>query len=174
MKVFLKRIVLLSALLIFSIGCSQLKSSAPTQQKPQTTQKVIPSFFKLQCRAVLNPDSNPIIIKAEPPVFTVADFSTDKARTSISIGPFTLISKVIEETRDHEFVLPRTFCVDIYNGNFSEPALCEKGFDLTSLFNGDIGLPASSGSGFIVDFVFQNQKISYLSFNCDLIDAEEN
>lgn len=170
----IKRIVLSFALLIFSIGCNQLQSPTPQSQKPQETLKEIPTLFKLTCRAILNPASNPINLSTESQIFSVPDFSNETARTSMAIGPFTLIAKVIEENRDHEFVKPPTFCVDLYNGTFSEPARCEKGFDLTDLFNGRMGLPLSSGTGFIVDFIYQNQKISYISFNCDLLDGEQN
>jgi hypothetical protein len=170
----LERAVFVFALLIFSLSCNQLKTSPPPQQKSEEAQKQIPTLFKLKCRAILNPDFNPIAIYAETQIFSVPDFSTNKARISVSVGPFTLISKIIEETREHEFVLPPTFCVDIYNGNFSEPARCEKGYNLSPIFDGLSRLPAGSGTGFIVDFLYQNQKISYLSFDCELIDGETN
>ncbi len=174
MNTHLARLVLPAALIAFFLGCNKFKSSNSTNVIPQEAQKAIPVYFQLKCQVVMNPDSNPISLKAESQTFTLQDFSTNKSRLVFNLGPFTLISKVIAEAREHEFVLPPAFCDNIYSGEFSEPARCENGYDLTGLFNGYFGLPASSGSGFIVDFTYQNQKVSYLSYNCNLIDAEEN
>jgi hypothetical protein len=80
MKLLLKRAVFISALLILSQGCSQLKSSTPAQQKPQENQKIIPSLFQLKCISILNPDTQSITLTAETQVFTTQEFSTEKSR----------------------------------------------------------------------------------------------
>lgn len=178
MKIFLKRAVFPTALLIFSLGCNQLKTSQPTQQKPQEAQKAIPKLFKLNCRAMMNPDSNsnlpPITLKAETQIFSVNDFSTNASRIKMTTGPFSLISKVIAEARDHEFVLDPTFCFEIFTGDFTETPRCTNGMSLQDLFNGHMSLPLTSDYGQIVNFTYLNQKISFLSYSCDLVDAEEN
>lgn len=160
------------ALLIFSLSCAPLKSSDQSQLKPQESLKVVPTFFQIKCRAILNPDNNPIVLKSNSIVFRINDFSSQVSRVELETGPFTLISKVIEEARENEKVLPPTFCMNIFNEDFSEPARCENGFDLSDLFKGRIELPTSQSVGFIVDFTFQNQKISYVSYDCELIDGE--
>lgn len=178
MSILLKRTAFTAALLMFSLGCNQLKTSLPDQQKPQEAQKAIPKFFKINCRAIMNPDSNsnspPIAIKAETQVFSVNDFSTNTSRIKMITGPFTLISKVIAEARDHEFVLEPAFCFEVFTGDFTETARCTNGMSLRDLLQGYMSLPFNSDYGQIVNFTYQNQKISFLSYSCDLVDAEEN
>lgn len=171
MHLFLKfsSFSILLLVLFLSIGCGKLTSSEQPQQKTQEAQKVIPKYFILKCTTTLTTETDPIVLQAETQIFTVTDFSTERSKLTMKIDSYTIVAKIIEEARDHEFVLDSAFCHDFFKGSFTETPRCENPRSIRDILAGLEGLPTMEGHAESVNFIHQNQKVSFINSECNLL-----
>jgi hypothetical protein len=162
---------------IFFTGCGPQFSShlVNPSEKVRSMNEDDKFYFKIKCIVSLSIKNSTADISytKESKIFSFSDLSTSKSQISFDLGPHKLITKFVQFQKNGDFIDP-TFCTELTSPLEPETKYCESGTQIGSVIkNRNVYLPFWTSRSYYLNFRFEENDISKISYDCLLLDAKK-